>query len=232
MAKKRNRTRVSSKLDEIPEDLRLKVDVMLADTSNTYEYISQYLKEEGYDISKSSVGRYAMRSNTARQRLLEAQAQTEKLIQVVKDNPDADYSEAAILMTMNGLINKVATAEEEFQEMPLDKAGRLIASLSRTKIYKDKVKQDMKKKADIAFQEMEAQMMGIIKNDPVMAEQLKNILTTAKAFSSSVLKQYSSSITSRKLWLRDQQSRESIFQSRRYRALPIRCFELSHCSQS
>ena len=179
MAKKRNRTRVSSKLDEIPEDLRLKVDVMLADTSNTYEYISQYLKEEGYDISKSSVGRYAMRSNTARQRLLEAQAQTEKLIQVVKDNPDADYSEAAILMTMNGLINKVATAEE-FQEMPLDKAGRLIASLSRTKIYKDKVKQDMKKKADIAFQEMEASMMQVIKNDPALAEQLKKILTTAK----------------------------------------------------
>lgn len=171
---------MSSKLDEIPEDLRLKVDVMLADTSNTYEYISQYLKEEGYDISKSSVGRYAMRSNTARQRLLEAQAQTEKLIQVVKDNPDADYSEAAILMTMNGLINKVATAEEEFQEMPLDKAGRLIASLSRTKIYKDKVKQDMKKKADIAFQEMEASMMQVIKNDPVLAEQLKKILTTAK----------------------------------------------------
>ena len=137
MAKKRSRTRVCSKLNELPEELRLKVDVMLADTSNTYEYISKYLKEEGYDISKSSVGRYAMRSNTATQRLLEAQAQTEKLIQVVKDNPNADYSEAAILMTMNGLINKVATAEEEFQEMPLDKAGRLIASLSRTKIYKE-----------------------------------------------------------------------------------------------
>ena len=41
MAKKRNRTRVSSKLDEIPEDLRLKVDVMLADTSNTYEYMGK-----------------------------------------------------------------------------------------------------------------------------------------------------------------------------------------------
>ena len=138
MAKKRSRTRVCSKLDELPEELRLKVDVMLADTSNTYEYISKYLKEEGYDISKSSVGRYAMRSNTATQRLLEAQAQTEKLIQVVKDNPNADYSEAAILMTMNGLINKVATAEEEFQEMPLDKAGRLIASLSRTKFIRIK----------------------------------------------------------------------------------------------
>ena len=70
MAKKRTRTRVSSKIDELPEALRVKVDVMLADTSNTYEYISQYLKQEGYEISKSSVGRYAMRSNTATQRLL------------------------------------------------------------------------------------------------------------------------------------------------------------------
>ena len=111
MAKKRTRTRVSSKIDELPEELRVKVDVMLADTSNTYEYISQYLKQEGYEISKSSVGRYAMRSNTATQRLLEAQAQTEQLIRVVKDNPDADYTEAAIMLTMNGLVNKVATAE-------------------------------------------------------------------------------------------------------------------------
>ena len=117
MAKKRSRTRVCSKLDELPEELRLKVDVMLADTSNTYEYISKYLKEEGYDISKSSVGRYAMRSNTATQRLLEAQAQTEKLIQVVKDNPNADYSEAAILMTMNGLINKVTTYQNQASDV-------------------------------------------------------------------------------------------------------------------
>lgn len=104
MAKKRTRTRVSSKIDELPEALRVKVDVMLADTSNTYEYISQYLKQEGYEISKSSVGRYAMRSNTATQRLLEAQVQTEQLIRVVKDNPDADYTEAAIMLTMNGLV--------------------------------------------------------------------------------------------------------------------------------
>ena len=180
MAKQRTRTRISSKIDELPEELRTKVDVMLADTSNTYEYISQFLKQEGYEISKSSVGRYATRTNTATQRLLEAQAQTEKLIQVVKDNPDADYTEAAIMLTMNGLVNKVAMAEEEFNEMPLDKAGRLIASLSRTKVYKDKVRQDMKKKADVAFKEMEAEMMKVIRNDSESAEQLKVILKKAK----------------------------------------------------
>ena len=121
-----------------------------------------------------------MRSNTATQRLLEAQVQTEQLIRVVKDNPDADYTEAAIMLTMNGLVNKVATAEEEFNEMPLDKAGRLIASLSRTKVYKDRVKQDMRRKADIAFREMESEMLKVIKQDEKSAAQLKEILAKAK----------------------------------------------------
>lgn len=180
MGDKRTKQRITSKIDELPEDLRMKVDVMLADTSNTYEYISQFLKGEGYDISKSSVGRYATRTNNAMQRLLEAQAQTDRLIQVVKENPEADYTEAAILLTMNGLLNKVATAEEEFNEMPLDKAGRLIASLSRAKVYKDRVKQDMRRKADIAFREMESEMLKVIKQDEKSAAQLKEILAKAK----------------------------------------------------
>ncbi len=151
MAEKRSRQRISSKIDELPQELRSKVDVMLADTSNTYGYISSVLKREGYDISKSSVGRYATRTNRAMQRLLEAQAQTERLIHAVQKNPEADYTEAAILLTMNGLVNKVATAEEEWDDMLLDKAGRLIASLSRTKVYNDRVKQEMWKKVDIVF---------------------------------------------------------------------------------
>lgn len=180
MGEKRTKQRVSCKIDELPEELRMKVDVMLADTSNSYVYISQFLKEMGYEISKSSVGRYATRTNRAMQRLLEAQAQTDRLIQVVKENPEADYTEAAILLTMNGLLNKVATAEEEWDDLPLDKAGRLIASLSRTKVYKDRVKQDMRKKADIAFREMEAEMLKVIKQDEQSAAMLKEILSRAK----------------------------------------------------
>lgn len=84
------------------------------------------------------------------------------------------------MMMMSGLVDKVAMAEEEFSEMPLDKAGRLIASLSRTKVYKDRVRQDMKKKADIAFRQMETEMMAVIKKDAESAEQLRNILTKAK----------------------------------------------------
>lgn len=180
MGKQRKKTRISSKIDELPEIIRTNVDVMLMDTSNTYQHISDFLKTQGYEVSKSSVGRYAMRSNTAMQRLLEAQAQTEKLVQVVKQNPDADYTEAGMRMLMDGLINKMATAEEEFDQLPLDKAGRLLASLSRTKVYKDRVRQDMQKKADLAFREMESEIMKVIKQDAESAEALKRILEKAK----------------------------------------------------
>ena len=114
MGDKRTKQRITSKIDELPEDLRMKVDVMLADTSNTYEYISQFLKGEGYDISKSSVGRYATRTNNAMQRLLEAQAQTDRLIQVVKENPEADYTEAAMNDTREEqLLNAGKAADAE-----------------------------------------------------------------------------------------------------------------------
>lgn len=180
MAKQRTKKRISSKIDELPEDVRTKVDVMLADTSNTYTHISQYLKVHGYEVSKSSVGRYAMRSNAAMQRILEAQALTNQLAKAIREDPDADYSDAAMRMLMHGLVGKMATAEEEFNELPLDKAGRLIASLARTKTYKDKVKQDMAKKAELAFEELEAGMMQVIRDDAQLAGQLKQILSQAK----------------------------------------------------
>lgn len=180
MGKIRQKTRITSKIDELPFPVKVKVDEMLMDTSNTYQNISDFLKKEGYSISRSAVGRYAIRSNTAMQRMLEAQAQTEKLVQVVQKNPDADYTEAGMRLLMDGLVNKLVMAEEEFDTMPLDKAGRLVASLARTKTYKDKIRHDMQKKAEIALKEFEEDIMKLIKQDPESVEQFRRVLDKVK----------------------------------------------------
>ena len=44
MGDKRTKQRITSKIDELPEDLRMKVDVMLADTSNTYAVSYTHLR--------------------------------------------------------------------------------------------------------------------------------------------------------------------------------------------
>lgn len=180
MGEKRNRTRACSKIEQLPPDLKFEVDCRLADYKNTYNSICEYAASQGYKISKTGLCRYAKKSEAAFNRLKQAQEQTEKLVSYIQSNPEADFTEPAMKILMAGLIDRLATAEEEFDTMPLDKAGRLVASIARTKTYKDKVKQDMQKKAELAFQEMEADIMAVIKQDGQSVAAMKEILSKAK----------------------------------------------------
>lgn len=171
---------MSSTIDQLPDDVRVELDVKLADTANTYEELSAWLKEKGYQISKSAIGRYSIRSTQAAQRVAETLQRTQAIAQAVETHPNLDYTKAASLVLMDGLMRKVSTAEDEFAEMPLDKAGRLIASLSRNATYEKRVRQDMKKKAELAFDQMEAELMAAIKQHPDLAGELHDVLARAR----------------------------------------------------
>nr|DAZ25997.1 MAG TPA: Protein of unknown function (DUF3486) [Caudoviricetes sp.] len=167
------RTRVKSKIDELPSEVRLVVDGMLADVRYTYREISEYLSEEGYDISYGSVFRYAQRKGNAAQRILEAQAQTKAIVDAIRQNPDMDYTEGALQMVASGLTQKIASASEEWDEMPMDKAVRAIISLSKTKSYKDKVYTELDSKIKTALDEFKTQVFEeIAENDPALATRI------------------------------------------------------------
>lgn len=161
MGEQRRRTRIRCKIDDLPPDIKVMVDLMLADTRNTYQMIAEYIIDTVPDIciSKSAVGSYALRKNNAAQRLMEAQEQFKTLAEVIKQNPDADYTEAGLTIMGGGLTQKFALAQEEWDEMPLDKAGRLMVQLSRTKAYKDKIKADTTHKVQLAFEEFKKEVL-------------------------------------------------------------------------
>ena len=177
--KERRRTRISSTIDKLPDDIKTELDVRLADTANTYEELSAWLKTEGYEISKR-IGRYAIRSTQAAQRVAETLQRTQAIAQAVEAHPDLDYTKAASMVLMDGLMQRVSTAEGDFQEMPLDKAGRLIASLARNATYEKRVRQDMKKKAELAFDQLETELMAAIKQHPELAGELHDVLSRAR----------------------------------------------------
>ena len=87
---------------------------------------------------------------------------------------------AAELVLMDGLMQRVSTAEEEFDELPLDKAGRLIAALSRNATYEKRVRADLKKKAELAFDQMEAELMAAIRQHPELVGELHDVLARAR----------------------------------------------------
>ena len=176
----RSRTRVSSSIDRLPDDLRLQLDSRLMDNTNTFIELSAWLKDEGYEISKSAIGRYSRRTNAAAQRVAETIQKTRAIAQAVEAHPELDYTRAASMVLMDGLMRRVSTAEDEFEEMPLDKAGRLIASLSRNATYEKRVRQEMKKKAELAFEQLEVELMAAIKQHPELAGELHDVLARAK----------------------------------------------------
>jgi len=173
MGEERRRTRIRCKIDDLPPDVKVMVDLMLADTRNTYQMIVDYIVSTGNEVSKSAVGAYALRKNNAAQRLMEAQEQTKTLIEVIKKNPDTDYTEGALQIMTGELTKKFATAQEEWDEMPLDKAGRLMVALSRTKVYKDKVKTEVASKIRTALDAFKKEVYTELEGkEPELVEKL------------------------------------------------------------
>lgn len=178
--KKKRRTRIDCKINQLPPDVKQQVDEMLSDTSISYQYISLWLLEQGHEISYSAVCRYASHMNKAAQRIADDLARTQVILDYIKRNPEVDPAKAAQAIMTSGLMQRVSMADEEFFEMPLDKAGRLIASFRRVNVAEKKLTFEMRTKLELAFDEMESQLLEAIHHDPTLSAQFKEVLLKAK----------------------------------------------------
>lgn len=152
MEKEYKKFRKNNKINSLPNDIKKELDIMLSDTSNTYIQISQYLKDNGYDISKSSVGRYALQTHKLSTKLLEARSQVNELVRLAKEGKDSEnITEGAMQIATVKLTEKIAYLEEEIEEMDASDAIKLITSISRTKAYKDKLYAQLKSEYENAY---------------------------------------------------------------------------------
>ena len=166
MGKERERHRIKSRVDELPDDLRQRLDEMLADVNYTYEQIAEQITAQGYEISKSSIGRYALNKNAVARRLKEAYEKTRLLVQSVRENQNIDASDAAETILINALTTRLATAEEEMDRMPLDKVGRLLVSVQRSIVYKEKFRLEQASKIKEAVEEVKKELARELERHP------------------------------------------------------------------
>lgn len=120
------------------------------------------------------------RTSKIANRVADTLQRTQAIAQAVEEHPDLDYTKVASMVLMDGLMRRVSTAEEDFLEMPLDKAGRLIATLSRNATYEKRTRAELKKKAELAFDQMEADLMDAIRQHPELSGELHDVLARAR----------------------------------------------------
>ena len=181
MTEKVRKLRSDSKMYQLPKDVLDQVNDMLLNENMKYSDIQYWLEtEHNMKISLSSISNYAVKIYQAAQRISDDLERTKFFVDYIGDKSELDASKATTAILKSGLLQKIATAEEEFNEMPVEKAGRLLVELNRSEIARERLELDYKKKTELAFEELETRMYKLIKGYPELREKLVEVLKEAK----------------------------------------------------
>ena len=108
--------------------------------------------------------------------MLEARAQVNELIKIVKEDKDSEnLTEGAMQMATVKLTEKIAYLDEEIENMDASDAIKLVTSISRTKTYKDKVYSKLKSEYEESYNSFKNAIRDELKNYPDILEKLNKI---------------------------------------------------------
>ena len=144
--------------DDLPEEIRKEVDILLVQGSDqgkvTYDDIKDYLSKKGYDISRSSIGRYGkgFLANYQRLRIIEDQART-----LISDAGDGMVLEEAVSKTFAQFILELLHAGK----LDLKKAPKIIGEFARLQasvVKREQLKGEYAKKVQKAASNIETKL--------------------------------------------------------------------------
>lgn len=156
------------------------VDKMLAE-GYTYDDIAMAVEENGEKISTSALQRYNASFEYAAEKIKRVQEQAKVLIDALRENPNTDMAEVANQVMMSGLLERVASAEDEFENLPLDKVGNLIARLEHSAVGRERLKLTYDKMLSAASEKIKNQLKLELSEQPELqiklVEQVDKIMS-------------------------------------------------------
>jgi hypothetical protein len=157
---------------------RQMVDEMLAN-GHTYEAIAEAVREVGESIGKSSVARYHSAWDQVTERIAKTREQMKVLIDAVRDQPGTDLAEVANQVMMQGLLSRIARAEDDFEKLDLVDAGRLVATLERSGVQRERLKLQYDKGVTVAVETIMSELRMALADMPevmsVLAAKLEHV---------------------------------------------------------
>ncbi len=142
MGKKKNRKH--SIIDGLPADLKEAVNEMIK-TDFTYREIVDYIKKNGFEISQSSVQRYASGLNETLQSLRLAQENFRAVMEETEKYKNLDVSDGILRLLSNQIFQNINNmTEEQVQEVDFETLMKNAVALTRAIAYKKKIDIDTK----------------------------------------------------------------------------------------
>lgn len=161
-------------MDELPIEMRVQADAMLADVTVSYKEIAEGLTEAGYPISKSSVARYAQRTGKALQRMQYIRENANAIIAAMKEHRGLELSEVATALVMDNLIQALSDASvDDYSEIPLPKLIDLALKQQRNAVYKERMVRAYAKDVEQIRAAMMAELAEQVQHNPELVAQLE-----------------------------------------------------------
>ncbi|MDD3553233.1 MAG: DUF3486 family protein [Deltaproteobacteria bacterium] len=143
-----------SKVDKLPTGLKTELEQLLsAKTHDGYEALAAWLREQGYEISKSSLHRADQRLQRV---MADIRASAEAARMIVAANPDDadEHSAAVIRLVQSQLFEAMLRVREAGEVDPaeqvklLSQAARAVADASRASIGQKKWADEVRRRLD------------------------------------------------------------------------------------
>lgn len=147
MSRSRTHSRIS---EELPPDLRREVDRLLVEGNATYDDIRAFLATKGYDIGRSSIGRYGKDFLVNYQRLKIIEDQSKTLVSEVGDGMILE--EAAAKIFAQKIIEAQLTGK--FDVLALPRLVSDFAKLQASSVVRERLKMEIKTKVQKAADEV------------------------------------------------------------------------------
>lgn len=171
--------RKHSKIDQLPQEIVSAVNDAIVNKRKTYKEIEQWLRADGYDVSKSSVARYGQAFLTKLERISTAREQAKAIIETssgLKTEMGEATSTVAFQLLMDMLIN---TDADKVGKDTLN-AIKTLAALERSSVSREKLKLSYDKGVTAAAEMIKEQLREELAGYPEIIEQMCEIAEKAK----------------------------------------------------
>ena len=177
--KKKNRKH--SKIDSLPNDIKEAVEEMIK-SDFTYREIVDYIKNQGFEISQSSVQRYASGLNETLQSLRMAQENFRAVMEETEKYKNLDVSDGILRLLSNQVFQNINNmSEDRMRDINFDTLMKNAVALTKAIAYKRKIDVDTKTVLENGMEEFQAAIYEAMADErPDLYRELKKYLKEKK----------------------------------------------------
>lgn len=160
-----NLRRKHSIIDGLPDDLKNAVEEMLK-SNCTYAEVADFIRENGYPISVTSIHRYASRLNETVQNLRFAQENLRVIMEETAKYPGLDTADGIIRLLSHQMLMTIQNAPEDYWQgmKPEDLLGKATGVI-RAAAYKQNIELKNKDVLNAGFEQVKIMLFESIEKE-------------------------------------------------------------------